>query len=75
VQIYRVPASDGDPVARVTVDSAGGSKSKTISFAAGNEGWVDLGSYPFSVGSAGSVTSAASGHGCIHTSMVKFVRE
>jgi beta-glucanase (GH16 family) len=75
VQIYRVPASDGDPTARLTVNFAGGRKSKTLSFAAGEEGWVDLGSYPFSVGSAGSVTSATSGHGCVRASMVKFVRQ
>ncbi len=75
VQIYRVPASDGDSAARVTVDFAGGSKSKTVNFAAGDAGWVDLGSYPFSVGSAGSLTNAASGRGCIRTSMVKFVRQ
>lgn len=75
VQIYRVPASDGDSVARVTVDFAGGSKSKTVNFAAGDAGWVDLGSYPFSLGSAGSLTNATSGQGCIRTSMVKFVRQ
>lgn len=75
VQIYRVPAPDGDPAARVTVKFAGGSKSKTLDFSSGHEGWVDLGPYPFSAGAAGSLTSATSGQGCIRASMVKFVRE
>jgi hypothetical protein len=74
VQIYRAPAPNGDSAARVTVDFEGGSKVKTIDFAAGDEGWVDLGSYPFSPGSGGSLTTATSGQGCIRTSMVKFVR-
>jgi beta-glucanase (GH16 family) len=74
VQIYRVPAPDGDSAARVTVDFTDGNTNKTINFAAGDESWIDLGSYPFSAGSAGSLSIETSGRGCIRTSMVKFIR-
>jgi beta-glucanase (GH16 family) len=75
VQVYRVPAPNGDSAAHVTIDFDGGSKDKMIDFAAGGEGWIDLGAYPFSVGSGGSLTTSTSGKGCIRTSMVKFVRQ
>lgn len=75
VQVYRVQNADADPAAQLTVQYAGGSKSKTINFTAGSAGWVDLGPYPFSAGAAGSVTIANSGAGCTRTSMVKFVRQ
>jgi hypothetical protein len=69
-----VPNADADPAARLTIQHLGGSTTKTINFATGSTGWVDLGSYPFAVGAGGSLTNTNSGAGCTRTSMVKFVR-
>jgi hypothetical protein len=74
VQLYMVPNADADPAARLTIQHLGGSTTKTINFATGSTGWVDLGSYPFAVGAGGSLTNTNSGAGCTRTSMVKFVR-
>ncbi len=75
VQVYRVADDKSDPAARLTVLHAGGNATKTVDFKTGGDGWVDLGSYPFAVGSGGSLNNANSGVGCTRTSMVKFVRQ
>ncbi len=75
VEVYRNADGDSDPAARLTVFYAGGKSEKTINFKAGANGWVDLGTYPFAVGSGGSLNNANSGVGCTHAGMVKFVRQ
>jgi beta-glucanase (GH16 family) len=74
VAFYVTGNPDGDPAAKLTIQHRGGSTIKTINFTTATTGWVDLGSYSFAAGSAGSVTNANSGAGCTRTSMVKFVR-
>jgi endoglucanase len=74
VELYMVPNADADPAARLTMQHAGGSATRTINFTTGSTGWVDLGSYPFAVGAGGNLTNTNSGAGCTRTSMVKFVR-
>ena len=69
-----VQNADADPAARLTIQHAGGTATKTINFTTGSAGWVDLGSYPFTVGAGGTFTNTNSGAGCTRTSMVKFVR-
>jgi hypothetical protein len=74
VEVYVVQNADADPAAKLTIQHAGGSTTKTINLTTATTGWVDLGSYPFAAGSGGSVANANSGAGCMRTSMVKFVR-
>lgn len=74
VQIYRVAHSDGDPAAQLSILSAAGHTARTVDFAHGNNGWVDLGVYRFNLGSTGFLKMSNSGSGCTRTSMVKFVR-
>ena len=75
VQVYRIADDGSDPAARMTVLYAGGKAEKTVDFKTGRDGWVDLGSYSFAIGSGGSLNNANSGGGCTRTSMVKFVRQ
>jgi hypothetical protein len=75
VEVYKAQDAGADPAARLTIQHAGGSATKTINFTSGSAGWVDLGAYPFAVGSGGTLTNANSGTGCTRTSMVKFVRQ
>jgi Glycosyl hydrolases family 16 len=74
VEVYESQNADADPAAQLTIQHAGGSTAKTINFANGSTGWVDLGSYPFAVGAGGTLANTNSGAGCTRTSMVKFVR-
>jgi beta-glucanase (GH16 family) len=74
VQLYVVPKADADPAARLSIQNAGGTATKTINLTSGSAGWVDLGSYPFAAGAGGNLTHTNSGAGCTRTSMAKFVR-
>lgn len=75
VQVYVISDSSSDPAAQLTITYNGGQTTTTVDYTSGSSGWVDLGTYPFSVGSQGSVLNTNSGNGCTPASMVKFVRQ
>lgn len=75
VQVYQISDSGSDPAAQLAVTYNGGTAARTVNFKSGPSGWVDLGTYPFDVGSQGFLTNTNSGTGCTRASMVKFVRQ
>jgi hypothetical protein len=75
VQLYKVAHANSDHCEKVTVNYAGGLSTQMIDFTTGPDGWVDLGIFPFVVGSSGFVQVASSCTGALRANIVKFLRK
>ena len=75
VEAYVTSTPDENTTPIFTIHHASGTSRQQINRASQKTGWADLGAYKFAPGSAGSLTVANSGAGCIQTTMVKFVRQ
>lgn len=73
VWIWKTVNANADTAAKVDITAGGSTTTKTINFATGTSGWVDLGAYNFGTGSSGSVSNTVV-NGCQRASSVKFVR-
>ncbi len=76
VQLWNTHFPAGADLAPIaTVTHKGGQTSKAISARQGGVGWLDLGTFAFDKGTAGSFSLRNGNGGCISASMVKFVRK
>jgi hypothetical protein len=73
VQVWKTQSANSDPASPITVNCGGETITRQVDFTSGVSGWVDLGVYPFPVGSGCNVVLGYSGIGYARTSMVKFV--
>ena len=73
VYIWKTAHPNADAAATVTIAS-GSTTARTVDFASGSSGWVDLGLYYFNTGTSGSVTNRVNS-GCQRAGAVKFIRQ